>query len=243
MVIIFLSVMFLSRTLIVQACEPLPDYWFAERYEFGPVNLPETIDLVQSPPDVAQGYFQISNHSDSPLYVLPMDSRASLVVTAEPSITGEGLTQEQTTEEILLIERAPDLATFVIEAGKIFTLDNESFPTLVPYIEERNVLDFSRPAFFFLPITQRGEFLLVFDDQLITVPFTISYAINENFTPEICGEDIESSTQQEIEFASEADYSVLISAVAFGVILLVSLGSIVGVRKLTTDESTEKTVL
>lgn len=223
-----------------ETCEPRPDYWFAERYEFGPVNLPQSIKLDQSPPNVAQGYFQIRNQSEFPIYVLPIDARPSLVATTAPSISGDGLSDEQSPEEILFLDRAPELATFVIDAGESLQLDNANFPILIPYIEERNVLDFGRPAFIYVPLTQRGEFLLVYDDQLAKVPFTISYAINENFTPEVCDEEINPITQQAVAFDEESNNSILISTIAFGVILLVTVGAVFLVRKLATGASNDK---
>jgi len=187
--------------------------------------------LVQSPQDAAVGDFQISNLSNLSLYVLPMDAIQSLVATVEPSFTGDGLSEEQTSEEIFLLDRATELAAFVLNSDESLTLDLESLTALVPYIEERNIIGFSRPSFVYLPITQRGEFHLVFGDQLITVPFTISYALNENFNPEVCGEEIEPATQQEVSFDEESNNSILISTIAFGTILLVTLGAIIWIRK------------
>jgi len=221
----------LSQSPSAKACVPRPDYWFAERYQFGPVELPESIVLVQSPPDVAQGNYQIINRSDLPIYILPMDARPSLVATTEPSVTGEGLSDEESIEEILLLDQAPGFATFIIETGEMLQLDNQNFTELIPYIEERNILEYSRPHFVYLPITQRGEFLMVFDDQLITVPFTISYALNENFSPEICGEVIEATTQQEVAFAEESNNNILIGTIAFCAIILFTLGAIIWIRK------------
>jgi len=234
--IVFLFAILLSNVQNAWACEPQPAYWFAERYEFGPVNLPKSIELVNSPKAAAQGYFEITNHSDKLLYILPMDALPSLVATAKPSISGDVLSEEQTSEEIILVDRAPELATFVINAGESLQLDKKNFPTLVPYIEERNILEFSRPHFVYLPITQRGEFLLVLDDQLITVPFMISYAINENFRPEICEEVFESSVQKDVVYVEESSNSILVSTIAFGVIVLVTLGAMFWLRKQTTVE-------
>jgi len=214
-----------------ETCEPRPDYWFAERYDFGPVNLPQSVKLVQSPPNVAQGYFQIRNQSEFPIYVLPIDARPALISTEAPSISGDGLSDEQSPEEIFFLDQAPELATFVIDAGESLQLDNANFPILIPYIEERNILDFARPAFFYVALTQRGEFLMVNDDQMISVPFTISYAINENFNPQVCGGNIETTTQQDIDTLVEPKNIVISSTITITLIVAISLGAIFWIRK------------
>ena len=171
-----------------QECQPQPDYWFAEVYQLVlPDELPATLTITPSPKVVAHGYLTIVNHGDAPLYVLAASSLGELIVTAEAALPDEGLSGELTPEAILQAARAPALAAYVVETGASLRLDSTSLTTLIPHIEQRNVRDITRPGFVILPITQRGQFLLVYEDQLFTVGVTISYALNESFAPQACG--------------------------------------------------------
>ncbi len=227
----FLAISFILISLLtsaqqVQACEPQPDHWFYELYNISSMLLPENVNIELSPRDSAQGYLLIANNSDLPLNVLPQDARAKVMVTPEAVIAEDGLADEKTLEEIMLIDLVPELATYIVIQEEPLQLDVENLPELVPYIEARNITDYSRPSLIFLPVTQRGEFHLVYNEQIFTVQFTISYVLRENFNPELCGEDIESTHQQEIITSIEqtgiiADLIaiVLITAITFGGIL------------------------
>jgi len=230
-VIIILLAMLLSNIQIAWACEPQPDYWFAEVYNIGSMLLPENVSIELSPRNTGKGFLVIHNDFETPLYVLPQDARAAILVTQESAIAEDGLAEENTPEEILLIDQVPNLAAFVITNEAPLRLDVEIFPALVPHIEDRNILEFSRPSFVYLPITQRGEFHLVYNEQIFTVQFTISYALNKNFSPVVCGKEIEPVTQQEVTFAEESNNSILISTISFGVILLITLGGMLRIRK------------
>ncbi|MBC8497211.1 MAG: hypothetical protein ISS57_16945 [Anaerolineales bacterium] len=227
--ILLLGALF-SPSQTARACEPRPDYWFAEVYSIGSMLLPENVIIELSPRNSAKGYLLIHNNSETPLYVLPQDARETILVTKEPSIAEDGFAEENTPEEILLINQAPALAAFVLTNKAPLRLDIENLSALVPYIEERNILDFSRPGFVYLPITQRGEFHLVYEEQIFSVQFTISYALNENFNPEVCGEEIEPVAQQEVILANDANSSILTSRIAFTVIALVTLGAIIWLK-------------
>ena len=178
-----------SGRAAAQACEPRPEAWFAE--VFGillPADFPETLKLVTSPKDVARGYLEISNQSDAPVYLLPPAVEQALISTTQPAIADETLSGEITPELILRSERAPTLAAFIIQPGEFLRLDTASLTALLPYIEARNIIDYNRPGLVLLPITQRGEFILVHEVQLYTIQLTIAYALNEGFVPENCGE-------------------------------------------------------
>ena len=233
--ILFLGA-FLSSSQTAWACEPRPDYWFAEIFSIGSMLLPENVIIELSPRNSAKGYLLIHNNADAPLYVLPQDERATILVTKEPSIAEDGLAEETTPEEILLIDQVPALAAFVVTKETPLRLDNENLPALVPYIEERNVLDFNRSGFVYLPITQRGEFHLVYEEQIFSVQFAISYALNENFNPQVCGAEIEPVAQQEVILANDAKSSIVASTIAFSLISIFTLGAILCFRKRVANE-------
>ena len=206
-----------------QECQPQPDDWFAEVYQLVlPADLPAALRITTSIKDVAHGFLEIANAADAPLYVLPAAAQGELVSTVQPELTGEGLSGEVTPELILHVERAPALAAFVVETGASLRLDTATLRALLPYIEERNVRDLTRPGFIILPITQRGEFLLIYKEQLFTVEIAISYAINEGFAPETCGEVLAAPTSTKPLDSGLAAHTL--SGVMALLLLLVSAG-------------------
>ena len=77
----------------------------------------------------------------------------------------------------------------------------------------------------YLPVTQRGELHLIYNDQLFSVQFSISYALNENFNPENCGEEREVMADQEIGFVHGQD-NLLSGSIAFLLITLLTFGGL-----------------
>jgi len=204
------------------ACQPQPDYWFLETYRAETETLPESLSLLASPPHVERGYFQLENHADAPVYVLPLDAIASVTVTETPPLAAELSDEDNPTEEQVLLEKVPDLAVYVIENGETLRLDIDTLPKLVPYIEDRNISDVDRPGFVRLPMTQRGAFHLVQGEQLFTVPFTISYALNEDFSPVNCeSSDIEKRAEENVTVEQQPATATFVSTVA--VVLLTIL--------------------
>jgi hypothetical protein len=214
----------------IRACEPRPDYWFTEIYNISDILLPENIVIKLSPRPSTRGYLQIYNDSEIPLYILPQDARAIIMVTEEPALAEDGLTEENKPETILLIDQVPELAIYTVTSQAPLYLDTKNLPTLVPYIEDRNITDFNRPGFISLPITQRGEFHLVYGKQIFSIQFSISYALNGNFNPEDCGKGIESTTQQETSFAKNQN-SLISNTIVVSLIFLLTLGAILRLQK------------
>jgi hypothetical protein len=223
-VIVVLST-FIAPSQSAQTCEPQPDTWFIEIFNISSMLLPENVSIELSPRDSSTGYLLIQNNSEIPLYVLPQDARTAILVTAEPEIAEDGLAAENIPQEILLVDLAPELAAFVITQGTPLQLGVENLPGLVPYIETRNISDFRRPSLVYLPVTQRGEFHLIYNDQLFTVQFSISYALNENFNPENCGEEREALTDQEFDIVDGQD-NLIGSSIAFFLISLLTFGGL-----------------
>ncbi len=206
-------------------CQPEPDYWFLETYHAETEALPEIISIHASPPHVERGYFQLENHADAPLYVLPLDAAAAVTVTETPALAAELPDEENPPEEQLVFEKVPDLAVYMVEAGESLRLDINTLPKLVPYLEDRNILDVDRPGFVRLPMTQRGAFHLVQGKQLFSVPFAISYALNQNFSPVNCeSTDIETRTEEIVSAGQQPPTATFVSTLAFVfLIVLVAL--------------------
>jgi hypothetical protein len=206
-------------------CQPEPDYWFLETYHAETGALPESISIHTSPPHVERGYFQLKNHADVPVYVLPLDAAESVTVTETPSLGAELSDEGNPPEEQILLEKVPNLAVYVVEAGESLRLDIDTLPNLVPYIEDRNILDVDRPGFVRLPMAQRGAFHLVQGERFFSVPFAISYALNQNFSPVNCEASEAEHRAEEIAPVEQPPATdTIISTVAFVILtLLVAL--------------------
>jgi len=187
--------------------------------------LPENVTIELSPRESATGYLLIQNNSEIPLYILPQNARSSILITAEPELAEDGLAEENTPKETLVVNQVPELSAFVVTNTPPLSLDVWNLPTLVPYIEARNIADYQRPSLIYLPVTQRGEFHLVYNDQLYTVQFTISYALNENFDPEDCGQNLEATKVQDIGQVDRND-NVLGTSIALLLITLLTFGAL-----------------
>lgn len=217
MLILSLMLIFLPHPATAQAdCQPEPDYWFLETYHAETKALPESISIHTSPQHVERGYFQVENHADAPVYVLPRDADAAVMVTATPSLDADLPSEENPPEKQLVLEKVADLAVYVIEAGESLHLDIDTLPKLVPYIEDRNILDVDRPGFVRLPMAQRGAFHLVQGEQLFSVPFAISYALNQDFSPVNCeATEVEEKTKEVISYVQKPAPATIVSTAAF----------------------------
>jgi hypothetical protein len=211
----------LSTSFSPWTCQPQPDYWFAEKITIAPLDLPEPLSITHTPKNAVRGHIQIQNESNHPLYVLPNNTSQIILVTETPSISSEGLSGEVAPKQVLLFEQVPALAAHIIRRDEPLQLDVFTLPTVVSYIEDRNVSGFHRPGFVILPTTQRGEFYLVYEQEFITVTFAISYALNSNFNPEDCGGALDISSHHSIA-PSKGQESTLASAIALTAMLCIT---------------------
>lgn len=186
---VLLSTLLLTTACSAETCEPCPDYWFVETFAIESGEWPEAISVAVNPGSAARGYLSIKNNSDIPLYIFHREARQNIIVTEEPAFAGEEmLAEEYAAEEYLLSDKVPELAAYILTSGQYdsLILSIEGLPTLDPRLEDRNVLDFTRPGFVEMPAGQRSELLLVYDGELYEVTFTISYKLNANFAPVDC---------------------------------------------------------
>ena len=186
---LLLPTLLLTTACSAETCEPWPDYLFVETFTIESGEWPDAIIIAVKPESAARGYLSIENNSDIPLYIFPREARQNIIVTEEPAFAGEEmLAEEYTAEENLLSDKVPGLAAYVVTAGQYdsLTFSIEELLIIDPRLEDRNVLDFTRPGFVEMPAGQRSELLLVYGGELYEVTFTISYKLNANFAPVDC---------------------------------------------------------
>jgi hypothetical protein len=219
-----------------RACEPHPDYWFREAIEFAKVSLPEGItvyqpgmELPEPPPqgvwlsaaDPAQtlrASIEIVNQTAEPLYLLSLRYREVLVMA-----TPDPLYEQR-------VNLAHEVASYLVVAGtrQSLSLPIEALLDLDAGLQDPNVRSINPPdPAALLPPAQHSELLLVFKGQVIVVPFSITYRLNENFDNGRCDEgqaDVtataaaQATTTQPVTQAEQApqDYTL-----AFGLLALV----------------------
>ncbi len=226
---VLLPTLLLTTARPAEACEPWPDYWFVETFAIESGEWPETIIVAVNPESAVRGYLSIENNSATPLYILPREARQNIIATEEPIFAGEGmLAEESAAEEYLLSDIVPGLAAYILTAGQYasLTISIEELPSLDPRLEDRNVLDFTRPGFVEMPAGQRSKLLLVDDGELYEVTFTISYKLNPNFAPGDCSQedDYFDATKAAESVHTNATTTSTSSLLVMGLILILVFG-------------------
>lgn len=222
-----LSILLLTTARLAEACEPWPDHWFVEILAIESGEWPAAIKVAVNPESAVRGCLAIENNSAIPLYILPRQARQNIIVTKEPIFAGEEmLAEESAAEENLLPDRVPGLAAYILSAGQYASLNIsiEELLILDPRLEDRNVLDFTRPGFVEMPASQRSELLLVYDGELYEVTFTISYKLKPNFAPGTCGQGDEEATQAAESARTNASAVSTGSDLVVGIILTLVCG-------------------
>ena len=169
--ICLLSGVGLLATHQARAYEPVMDYWFIETFTLGKVDLPEGVTIRPSELESSpRSYFILQNTTDTPLYVMSLEYKAVLVMaTPDPGWKTR-------------LSVAHEVASYMVTPNKVATLNMESLTDLDPKLVDQNVLTFDPPpAGLAIPGSQTSELLLVYGQQVIEVPFGITYALNTEF--------------------------------------------------------------
>jgi hypothetical protein len=155
----------------VRAAEPSKDYWFTETLTVSDVDLPEGVtirsfDTAASP----RGLLILENETDTLLFVLSLGYKGVLVMkTPDPNWKAR-------------VNGAHEVASYLVAPNRPAYLNMEALTDLDRDLEDRNVLTSDPPAENVpSPTAQDSELLLVYDGQVIEVPFTVTYALNTNF--------------------------------------------------------------
>jgi len=221
------------------ACEPVPDYWFQETVEFAKVSLPDGFYLYEQgmplpeppphgiwlsaadPAQTARTFISLVNQNEEPIFVLSLRYRDVLVMeTPDPNWERR-------------VDMAHEVASYLAVAGtrQILSLEMETLIDLDPALQDPNVLDISPPdPNLTIPSSQSSELLLVYQHQVIVVPFSITYRLNENFDNGRCEEwwasanataAADSTTSQQVVQADQARQN---NTLAFGLLALALIG-------------------
>jgi hypothetical protein len=189
LVLVFFLILGAGMSRPALACEPEGDYWFVEVFGYQVEGLPEVIRIETSDEYKTRGFLVIINDSDSPVYVLPREAHSQIVVTEEPTgVEANMVEEDRVIEEQILFDKAPELAVFTIPSNKPLTLSIDGLMEIDIRLEDHNVFDYTRPAFVVLPPNIRSEMYLVHEEAFYEVTFTVTYLLNENYSPRDCNE-------------------------------------------------------
>ena len=157
------------------------DYWYVESIKVGNIGLPDGIEIIASDPtSQPRGYLTLTNDNDQPVYVMSLGYKDVLVMPTPDANWKSRL------------NAAHEAASYLAAPNRPVHLSIEGLTSLDQDLADKNVLGVEPPPIDLpIPDTQSSELLLVYDGQVIEVPFTLSYTINPKYgialtlTPEI----------------------------------------------------------
>ena len=161
----------LYKTAPVEASELRKDYWFNETITIGDIDLPTGVVVRTSDPEnKPRGYLSLENQTETLLFVLSLGYKDVLVMTTpDPNWKNR-------------VNGAHEVASYLVAPDRPAVLGIEALAELDRDLEDKNVLSFDPPPEeVAIPAEQSSELLLVYDGQVIIVPFTVSYEINSEF--------------------------------------------------------------
>jgi hypothetical protein len=156
---------------LVSASEPGMDDWYIETITVDNVELPEGISIQPCPPDVkAQGCLKLENSTEAILYILSLNYKDILVMQTPDPIWKSR------------VGMAHEVASYLVSPSRPLYLNMDALTDLDRNLVDKSVLAFDPPPEnVTIPNAQSSELLLVYDGQVIEVPFTVSYALNKDF--------------------------------------------------------------
>jgi hypothetical protein len=170
-------------------CTPTADYWFLEEYAINSLDPPLPADIrIETFPLDRRGSLRISNHGQDMLYLLPRGAYPEVVVAMRGEGVSEALAEDEpVSQTVFLPERAPGVASALIEPGQAMVLDIDNIPALVDdRLEDHNIRSETRSSFISVPPPLRTELYLVYDEQIYEVTFTVRYRVNMGFEGKAC---------------------------------------------------------
>jgi hypothetical protein len=165
------------------------DYWYIETLYLGGVELPAGVEIIASDPLVEpRAYFILKNQNATRLYVMSLNYKDVLVMTTpDPNWKRR-------------VNSAHEAASYLAAPDRPVTLNIEALTDLDKSLVDRNVLSSDPPPEDApVPATQSSELLLVYREQVIEVPFTLSYSLNTQF------ESGKAGTEQPMNVQSNGD--------------------------------------
>jgi hypothetical protein len=170
-VTLLLVLVILNDMTWAKAVEPRMDYWYIETLKLDGVELPAGVVISASDPTMQpRANFVLENQNATPVYVMSLNYKDVLVMTTpDPNWKRR-------------VDGAHEAASYLAAPGRTVTLDMVSLSDLDKRLVDRNVLSSDPPPENLpVPAAQSSELLLVYREQVIEVPFSLSYSLNTNF--------------------------------------------------------------
>jgi hypothetical protein len=199
----------------VGASQTQTDYWYVETLKLGDVELPEGVEIMASDPSVQpRGMLTLNNQSSAPLYVMSLNYKDVLVMTTpDPNWKNR-------------VNGAHEAASYLAAPGRTVTLDMVALSDLDKRLVDRNVFSNDPPPESLpVPAAQSSELLLVYREQVIEVPFTLTYSHNSNFDNKVEGYEQPVMNAQAAGDANSTEQEPAGSA-SWGITLLIGLGGV-----------------
>ena len=192
----------LSGALPVKAVEPNTDYWFLETLTVSDVDLPAGVVIPLSDQSAQpRASLVLENQTDTVLYVLSLNYKDVLLMqTPDPNWKSR-------------VNMAHEVASYLVAPNRPANLDMEALTDLDRNLVDRNVLTFDPPpADLSIPAVQTSELLLVYGEQVILVPFMLTYGLNANFDN---GSGVELAWKASVQATGNASASATREAEAY----------------------------
>lgn len=188
--IVFPGLWILSlSTRAAQAFEPDPDFWYIETVTLDEASLPPDFHVFNGEGTVEQlsegvwlstnrpetsllAMIYLINRSDEAVYILSLEYRDRLIMET-PDAAYEAR-----------LRGAHEVASYLVRpnSGETFALTWEALKDLDDSLKDLNPPTFNpQPSDLTPPEAQHSELLMVYGEQVVLLPFTISYAINANY--------------------------------------------------------------
>lgn len=167
------------------ACEPCPDTWYLETITLEATALPtafvlsapteskerqQAVWIFTTPSAARHGAIYIANQTAIPVYVMSLIHRERLMVETPDAVLAARL------------RMAHEVAAYMASSQSVLSLGIQELIDLDPALEDRNVLSLNPPApNGNAPGAQQSTLLLVYGEQVVLLPFTISYQLNQAF--------------------------------------------------------------
>jgi hypothetical protein len=189
------------------AFEPPKNYWYIETLKVEAAALPAGIEIVPSDPATEpRGYLTLTNSNQQLVYVMSLGYKDVLVMA-----TPDAKWQRR-------VNGAQEAASYLAAPNRPAHLSIESLVSLDQDLKDQNVLSsIPPPQDTPIPTPQSSELLLVYNGQVIEVPFTLTYSLNTGFTDGEQPTSVATPTGEAAQNGSLAPKTVVTEDSLFGI--------------------------
>lgn len=190
-VLLFLLLFLLMSVEAAKACEPYPEYWFTETIAFSNITLPDNITIRATDPELSpRASIWVINQTEGTVFVLPVD------LLKQPTVAdSKELIPNASSKAYKSITNQND--PLQLDMSDLLLLDSD--------LKDPNPINMGRPAEneIQLPSPVHSQLNLLYLDQVITIPFTVTYSINPHNSVADCNRWYERVKITESAIASE----------------------------------------